>query len=297
MADRALRVLENAEGAFFVDSTCIDCDTCRQLAPETFADQGSYSYVHRQPANRDQERAALRALVACPTASIGTSDKKGAADAVADFPLELAPGVSYCGFNSPKSYGGNSYFVEHPDGNWLVDSPRYVEPLARRLEVRGGVRYLFLTHRDDVADAEKWAERFGAQRIIHRLELASQPRAERVMEGFEAVELAPGFLSIPTPGHTRGHCALLYKGEFLFTGDHLSWCRERERLHASREVCWHSWAQQTASVAKLEAYSFEWVLPGHGQRIRLPREEMRRQMRRLVQSLLPERASLGAQRV
>jgi len=285
MADRALQVSENAEGPFFVDSTCIDCDTCRQLAPTTFADQGEYSYVHAQPRDAAEKRAALRALVACPTGSIGVSEKSGVSEAISDFPLELARGVFYCGFNSPKSFGGNSYFVEHPDGNWLIDSPRYVEHLARRFERRGGIRHIFLTHRDDVADAHKWAARFKASRTIHRLELASQPDAERIIEGCEPVELAPGFLAIPTPGHTRGHCVLLYRGEFLFTGDHLSWSRAGLRLTASRDFCWYSWQEQVRSVAKLEPYSFQWVLPGHGQRVWLPHPQMRAQMARLIEHI------------
>lgn len=291
MADRQLRVLESVDGPFFVDSTCIDCDTCRQLAPATFADQGNYSYVRRQPRNAAEEQAALRALVACPAGSIGTSDNQHAARAVAEFPLQLAPGVFYCGFNSPKSYGGNSYFVEHASGNWLIDSPRFVEPLARRLEERGGIRYIFLTHRDDVADADKWAHRFGAARIIHRLELSAQPGAELVLEGFDPTELVPGFVVIPTPGHTRGHCVLLYRDQFLFTGDHLSWDRDHRCLHASRDYCWHSWRQQIESLELLERYSFEWVLPGHGQRVHQPRGEMRRQMEFLL------RESAGTPRV
>ena len=92
--------------------------------------------------------------------------------------------------------------------HWWVDEP----PGSLR-----GVRYLFLTHRDDVADAAKYAERFGAERIIHRLELSAQPDAERAIDGFRPVELAPEFLAIPTPGHTRGHCALLYR-KFKNTG-------------------------------------------------------------------------------
>jgi glyoxylase-like metal-dependent hydrolase (beta-lactamase superfamily II)/ferredoxin len=285
MADRALRVLENVDGPFFVDSSCIDCDTCRQLAPATFADHGEHSYVHTQPRDDAEKRAALRALVACPTGSIGTSDPSWTALALEDFPLLLAPRVFYCGFNSRKSFGGNSYFVEHRDGNWLIDSPRYVEYLARQFTERGGVRYIFLTHRDDVADADRWAARFGATRIIHRLELASQPAAERVIDGREAVEVEPGFLAIPTPGHTRGHCVLLHDDQFLFTGDHIAWSRERQCLTASRDVCWHSWREQVKSVEKLDRYSFEWVLPGHGQRVRLPRNEMRHQMARLIQGV------------
>ena len=44
MADRAHSLPENAEGPFFVDSTCIDCDTCRQIAPATFGETGQFSY-------------------------------------------------------------------------------------------------------------------------------------------------------------------------------------------------------------------------------------------------------------
>jgi glyoxylase-like metal-dependent hydrolase (beta-lactamase superfamily II)/ferredoxin len=284
MADRARSLPENVEGSFFVDSTCIDCDTCRQLAPTVFGETGEFSYVMRQPLEPAEELAAYRALVACPTGSIGAAAKDRVAEAVAQFPLPLSDGVSYCGFNSPKSFGGNSYFLEHPDGNWLIDSPRFVEHLARRFQERGGLRYIFLTHRDDVAEAAKYARRFGATRIIHRLELAAQPDAERVIDGFDPVELAPGFLAIPTPGHTRGHCALL-AGDCLFSGDHIWWSRARGRLNASRDVCWHSWKQQLESVALLDRYLFEWVLPGHGERVHFPREEMRRQVRRLIEAV------------
>jgi glyoxylase-like metal-dependent hydrolase (beta-lactamase superfamily II)/ferredoxin len=285
MANPAQALPENVAGAFFVDSTCIDCDTCRQIAPATFGDTGEFSFVQLQPRDPAETRAALRALVACPTGSIGTGDKRGMADAVADFPMALADGVSYCGFNSRKSFGGNSYFVEHPEGNWLIDSPRFVENLARRFAERGGIRHIFLTHRDDVADADKYAARFGAERIIHRLELSAQPDAERVIDGRNPVQLAPDFLAIPTPGHTRGHCALLYRDRFLFSGDHIWWSRDRGRLNASRDVCWYSWKEQVDSVALLAEYSFEWVLPGHGERKYFPRNEMQAQVARLVEAV------------
>ena len=293
MAERERSVPENVTGSFFVDASCIDCDTCRQLAPATFAEAAEYSYVQMQPRAPGELRAAYQALVACPTGSIGADDKRESIRAVDDFPLPLAGGVSYCGFASPKSFGGSSYFVQHTAGNWLIDAPRYVERLARSLEQRGGIRYIFLTHRDDVADAARYARRFGAERIIHRLEIAAQPDAERVLEGFDPIQLAPGFLAIPTPGHTRGHCALLYGGEFLFAGDHLWWSRSLGRLNASRDVCWYSWSQQVASVALLEKYDFEWVLPGHGQRAHLAREEMAMQIRALSELLRGGR-SLGS---
>ena len=98
-------------------------------------------------------------------------------------------------------------------------------------------------------------------------------------------ELAPGFLAIPTPGHTRGHCVLLFQERFLFTGDHLDWDRDARRLSASEDYCWYSWPQQAESMARLAAYRFEWVLPGHGQRVRLPAAEMRQQIERLAESM------------
>ena len=282
MANFTKRFSENVPGEFFVDSTCIDCDACRQLAPETFEDAGEHSFVFAQPQTAEQWRKALGALLACPTGSIGTLHKNNAGEVMQDFPLHLEGGVYYAGFNSPKSYGGNSYFVQHPDGNWLIDSPKYLPHLMRRFEELGGMRYIFLTHRDDVAEAHKYARQFGSQRIIHRAELSAQPDAEIVLDGHEPVELSPEFTIVPTPGHTRGHCVLLYKNRFLFTGDHLWWSRVQQRLDASKEYCWYSWTEQARSMAKLRDFTFAWVLPGHGQRIKHSPEAMQQELTRLV---------------
>ena len=168
MANFNKRVPENVSGEFFVDSTCIDCDTCRQLAPATFGETSAYAFVHTQPQRPETTRQALRALLACPTGSIGTVHHHNTHEVRTDFPLRLADEVFYCGFNSPKSYGGNSYFVQHADGNWLIDAPKFLPPLVRQFEARGGLSRIFLTHRDDVADAARYAQHFVAQRIIHR---------------------------------------------------------------------------------------------------------------------------------
>src|SRR5437763_2316862 len=106
MANRAQALPENVAGPMFVDTTCIDFDTCRQIAPTVFGETGDFSFVRQQPRDAAEQLAALRALVACPTGSIGTADKHGIAHAAASFPLPLADGVSYCGFNSRKSFGG-----------------------------------------------------------------------------------------------------------------------------------------------------------------------------------------------
>jgi glyoxylase-like metal-dependent hydrolase (beta-lactamase superfamily II)/ferredoxin len=285
MANPNKRVSENVPGDFFVDSTCIDCDACRQIAPSVFGEAARTSFVKRQPVSIADRREALHALLACPTGSIGCRGDVDPKSAMADFPLVVEEPVYYCGYNSPKSYGGNSYFIRHADGNWLIDSPRFLFPLVRRLEALGGVSRIFLTHRDDVADAERYAEYFGSRRIIHRDELSSQPAAEEVLDGTHPRELAAGFVAIPTPGHTRGHCVLLFQDRFLFTGDHLDWDRDARRLSASEDYCWYSWTQQAESMLRLTAYRFEWVLPGHGQRVQLPAAKMQQQLRQLVESM------------
>lgn len=37
---------QNAAGDFYVDESRIDCDTCRQIAPETFRDHGGQASVY-----------------------------------------------------------------------------------------------------------------------------------------------------------------------------------------------------------------------------------------------------------
>jgi glyoxylase-like metal-dependent hydrolase (beta-lactamase superfamily II)/ferredoxin len=283
MADPNKRLDSNVAGNFFVDATCINCDTCRQLAPHSFEEVGEFSAVTSQPAGDERLHQAYQALLACPVGSIGTdrSDKGHLKAAMSSFPLLLEGGVFYCGFNSEKSFGANSYFVQHPDGNWLIDSPRYIKHLVDAIERMGGLRYIFLTHEDDVADAARYAARFGATRIIHRADADAMPDAERIVDSVEAVTLAPQFELIPVPGHTPGSSALLYANRFLFTGDHLWWDPETRSLDAPRRLVWRSMAM-LHSIEKLLNYRFEWVLAGHGDRVKLSPEDMQAHLRFLV---------------
>jgi glyoxylase-like metal-dependent hydrolase (beta-lactamase superfamily II)/ferredoxin len=285
VADQRKQVPENVPGDFFVDSTCIDCDACRQIAPAVFGEAAATSFVKAQPNNSHDRRQALHALLSCPTGSIGCLGDDDVKRVMDDFPLLIEDPVYYCGYNSPKSYGGNSYFIRRENGNWLVDSPKFIAPLVKRLEALGGVSQIFLTHRDDVADAERFAKHFQVRRIIHRAELSSQPGAEMVLDGAGPWQLAPDLTAIATPGHTAGHCALLFQNRFLFTGDHLDWDRDTQRLAASQDYCWHSWSQQAQSMRQLASYDFEWVLPGHGQRVWLPAAAMREQILALAAAM------------
>ena len=103
MANHQKRVPENVPGDFFVDSTCIDCDACRQIAPKVFGQAVQTSFVHSQPSNADDRRSALHALLSCPTGSIGSLGSDDVKSVMPDFPLPIEPPVYFCGYTSPKS--------------------------------------------------------------------------------------------------------------------------------------------------------------------------------------------------
>jgi len=285
MADPKKAVAQNVEGKFFVDTTCINCDTCRQVAPKSFRDAGTYSSVFQQPSNSEEEQEAYEALLCCPTGSIGARGENKAKAFIDDFPMQVDEGIFYNGFNSEKSYGANSFLVQHPDGNWFIDSPKFLPRLVKKIEAMGGLKYIFLTHRDDVADAAKYAEHFQAQRIIHEWDADAEPASEIIIEGEEPSEFIPGFEIIPVPGHTRGHMVLLMQEKYLFSGDHLHYEPSTGHLAAYSSVCWYSWEEQTKSMARLSKYKFEWVLAGHGSRVHLPSTKMAEEMNLLVERM------------
>ena len=144
-----------------------------------------------------------------------------------------------------------------------------------------GIRYIFLSHKDDVADAARYAKTFNATRIIHRADSPAMPNAEWIVDGEDGLQAKPEFVFIPVPGHTAGSMSLLYNNRFLFSGDHLWWDRELQQLGTPENLVWDD-AQLEGSVRTLLNYSFEWVLPGHGERINLPCREMKDAVEKLA---------------
>ena len=286
MAQIAKRLAANVRGEFFVDSTCIDCGTCRQVAPATFAEGRDASFVQRQPAGEAEAHRARMALVACPVAAIGAETKQRIAAARDAFPELIEDNVYYCGYAAESSYGARSYLIVRPGGNLLVDSPRFATALVDRISALGGVRWMFLTHRDDVADHAKFRERFGCERILHSADVTRSTSAvELILNGEETTALDEEALFIPVPGHTPGSTCLLYREKFLFSGDHAWWDPRKERLHASKSVCWYDWRKQTASMERLLDYRFEWLLPGHGTRQRLTAGQAREELKNCVERM------------
>ena len=73
MADKENRYEDNAQGQYYVDDQCIDCDLCRETAPDNFTrqEEGGYSYLYKQPENDAELDQCYEALENCPVEAIG----------------------------------------------------------------------------------------------------------------------------------------------------------------------------------------------------------------------------------
>ena len=311
-------------GRVHVTRTCCGSATCRNFAPNLLGEvapnhalrddggtpasgpdvlpgsyeSGAYTGVVHQPRNKEELLAARTAAAACPFGAIRLERPtaripRGELESPwHGWPRRLEDNVWAVGHPSPKNFGAMSYFIELPGGGVLVDPPKPGEELFRWLEEHGGVRWLFLTHRDHTKHHADFAARFpGLRRVIGaadvnlretpyetatgdvELKLSSEA-GPMTLEGTPLPEdaLADAELAVlPQPGHTPGSLCLLYRRRFLFTGDHLSYSRRLGHIIAHRLQCWGDWENQSSSVRRLIDWAeagqlrFAWILPGHGE--------------------------------
>ncbi|MGI9622977.1 MAG: MBL fold metallo-hydrolase, partial [Acidimicrobiales bacterium] len=240
-------------------------------------DSEGRSFLTRQPRTGDDEDALWRASVACPTKSVGNRERARPPAGV--FPYELTPGVFALGHNAPSSFGGHSYLVVRGAGNLMVDSPRFTRALTQQVDDLGGVAHVLLSHRDDIADAERWADRYGSRVWIHAADADAAPFATDITTGEQTVD--DGVVSIPTPGHTEGHVVYLVDGRWLFTGDTLFWNQRRQELDVTPKQTWFSWEILADSMDRIADLAVEWVFAGHGKWHHVGAESYVEQMGRL----------------
>lgn len=263
MNDVAKLHVLNVQGLWSVDSRCVRCDAARHWAPSLIGeDDKGKSYILQQPQSEEEERAMWRAAVACPTQSIRNREIKRPIDPV--FPFEFTKGVFGLGYNSRNSFGAHSYLVQREEGNLMTDSPRFQKTLAKEIDDLGGIAHILLTHRDDVADADKWANRYGAKVWIHESEAEAAPYATDLIRGDEAVTIAPGVKSVFAPGHTEGSVVFHVDDRWLFTGDTLHWNHRRDELDVTPKQTWQSWEILADTMDTLSKLRVEWLFAGHG---------------------------------
>lgn len=73
MAEKEDRYEDNVAGKFYVDDQCIDCDLCRETAPNNFTrnDDGGHSFVYNQPTTDEELAQCIEAMEGCPVEAIG----------------------------------------------------------------------------------------------------------------------------------------------------------------------------------------------------------------------------------
>ncbi|ANH89884.1 MBL fold metallo-hydrolase [Streptomyces sp. SAT1] len=269
---------------WYVDDRCTNCDVARQFAPELIGESQGRSHMLRAPRDEAETRRLHAAAFACPTRSVRPAT--GRPDPALDpFPMALDDGVLICGHNSRHTAGANSYLLKRPSGSvMMIDTPRWSPALAARYAAVGPVTDVLLTHRDHAAHGRDYADRFGARLWIHEGDLDAAPDADRVIGGLDAVDVGEGVTALPLPGHTRGSVLYLADDRYCFTGDSFYWSRTTGDLEVAESVTWYSVEELAASLARVAAHlRFEWVLPGHGDRRRLPADEMSRRLRSLTE--------------
>jgi glyoxylase-like metal-dependent hydrolase (beta-lactamase superfamily II) len=270
---------ENAPGNWYVDTSCTNCSAAQTVAPGLIVERDGQSVFARQPQTDEELLQAWRARLLCPSASVRT-EREGKAPSDT-FPELMTEGVYRLGYNAASSYGAHSFAILRKTGNFMVDSPRWTHAVVETLERWGGLSAILLTHEDDIGDSKRYAEKFGANVWIHEKDRAAAPFADKIIEGFEPVSLAPDLLAIPTPGHTRGSVCYLWQNRCLFTGDSLAWDFADENLTAFHDYCW-SWQTQQKSLNRLLDYSFEWIFAGHGGSRHVPVPEMHGRLKTLI---------------
>lgn len=285
MAILKLSRKENEEGNFFVDNTCIDCGTCYWVAPKTFDLVGDMSAVVNQPIKKADAIAAYRAMYSCPTNSIGVKNLDPLGKKVLnEMPYVIHGDVYHTGFHAEESYGAASYFIHREKGNVLIDCPSFSKKLATRFQLFGGIEYQLLTHKDDVADTDKFWNKFQSKRMIHKDDITENSILwEEYFHGEDEILIDADLIAIPVPGHTKGSVCFLYKKKYLFTGDHLAYSPELGHLFAFKRACWYDFDKQIESMEKLLHYDFEYVLPGHGAPVHGSVEDMKDQLKKCIE--------------
>ncbi|WP_260640376.1 MBL fold metallo-hydrolase [Streptomyces angustmyceticus] len=274
---------EGGGGGWHVDARCTNCDVARQLAPELIQEKDGRAEVIRQPRDDAEARQLYAAAFACHTRSIRHPVQRLTPD-LDPFPLALDDTVQLCGHNSPHTAGANAYLLRRPAGtSMMIDTPRWSSALADRYEALGPVTDVLLTHRDHAAHGRQYADRFGARLWIHEGDLDAAPDADHVLRGTDPVDIGDGVTAHPLPGHTRGSVLYVADHRYCFSGDSFYWSRTTADLEVAASVTWYSIEELAASLTRTAPrLRFEWVLPGHGDRRRLPAGEMARRLAQLT---------------
>lgn len=140
--------------------------------------------------------------------------------------------------------GGTAYFIVEKVGNILIDCPAWNEQNQQFIQEKGGVSWLFLTHRGGMGKVQEISQALGCQILVQEQEAYLLPGLEAI--AFEKeFDLSPTMQAIWTSGQTPGSSCLYYQGTegVLFSGRHLLPTPQGELMPIWTAKTFHWWRQ------------------------------------------------------
>jgi glyoxylase-like metal-dependent hydrolase (beta-lactamase superfamily II) len=165
-----------------------------------------------------------------------------------------------------ETLGATAYLIVKNEANILLDCPAWDEENQQFLRERGGVQWLFLTHRGGIGKVKEIQQTFGCEVLIQEQEAYLVPGL-KVITFEKEFTLTPTSQAIWTPGHSPGSACLYYSecGGVLFSGRHLLPNQQGNPVPLRTSKTFH-WRRQIHSVKLLldrfSPETLEYICPG-----------------------------------
>jgi glyoxylase-like metal-dependent hydrolase (beta-lactamase superfamily II) len=162
--------------------------------------------------------------------------------------------------------GGTSYLIVENSGNILVDCPSWDEKNREFLQEKGGIRWLFLTHRGGMGRVRDIQQAFECEVVIQEQEAYLLPGLT-ITAFQQELQLSPTSQAIWTSGHSPGSACLYHSGYggILFSGRHLLPNQQGQPMPLRIAKTFH-WRRQVDSVRRLRdrftAETLHYICPG-----------------------------------
>lgn len=167
---------------------------------------------------------------------------------------------------SRDTMGGTAYLLLEDTGNILIDCPAWDDANRAFLQAKGGIRWLFLTHRGGMAKVKEIQQELQCAVLVQEQEAYLLPGLE-VTSFQQDFQLSPTSEAIWTCGHSPGSACLYHQkyGGVLFSGRHLLPNAQAAPMPLRIAKTFH-WRRQIQNVQKLRERftpeSLNYICPG-----------------------------------
>jgi glyoxylase-like metal-dependent hydrolase (beta-lactamase superfamily II) len=148
--------------------------------------------------------------------------------------------------------GGTAYLIIEPTGNILLDCPAWNESNQQFLQEKGGVKWLFLTHRGAIGKNIPEMQNFLNFTVVIQEQEAYLLPEIQLTTFSQDIQLNNHCQGIWTPGFSPGSSCLYCstQGGILFSGRHLLPNQQGHPLPLRIAKTFH-WLRQLGSVQKI----------------------------------------------